>query len=96
MRFTKRRLRLTAIALAAAGATLVAWIGGVAAWAYVRTPQLVAQLERSGRLAIRPAALGAGRVHALLLVQDRRFYSHKGVDWGIGTTITQADVKALF
>jgi membrane carboxypeptidase/penicillin-binding protein len=85
-----------ALLLFAALAAMVIQFG----WAYLRTPQLVSQFERSTPPPLDPIQLGEVRLEWLLTVDDPTFYSHYGVDGrtrGAGyTTITQGIVKFLF
>jgi membrane peptidoglycan carboxypeptidase len=93
------RKRLISIALIVVGA-LMAWMGWVAAGAYVRAPEMVAVLERAGALPLSPSELPRNRLCALLAVDDPTFYKHQGIGLADGppghTTITQAIGKGLF
>jgi membrane carboxypeptidase/penicillin-binding protein len=70
------------------------------AWAYLATPEIVAQFEASTPLPLDPATFTQERRDWLLAVGDPTFYHHHGVDTrtrGAGyTTITQGLVKILF
>jgi membrane carboxypeptidase/penicillin-binding protein len=78
----------------------ITWIGWIALPAYIRTPTLLAALERDGAFAFSPSELPRARLCALLVVQDPTFYRHDGiglVDGPLGhTTLTQALGKGLF
>lgn len=74
----------------------LAWAGVTAVCAYLRAPQLVAQLD----LPFAPSELPKRRICALLAVQDPSFYRHQGIgllDGHLGhTTLTQSVCKGLY
>ena len=68
--------------------------------AFARTPAIVAQAERSGRLELDPGEFSEQRLQWLIKVQDPTFYHNHGVELrapGAGyTTIAQGLIKILF
>ena len=97
MRVMLRRAGMAALSVAMLA---VLCLAGVWAVAYYKAPRLVAELEKSGALSFDPATLPAARVCALLAVQDRTFFRHRGIGLLDGpplhTTMTQSICKGLY
>ncbi|MCM3872362.1 MAG: transglycosylase domain-containing protein [Pyrinomonadaceae bacterium] len=90
----KRRRIL--IALLVLAVFPLAWAAVTGVRAYLRAPQLVAELD----LPFAPSELSERRICALLAVQDPSFYRHQGIGLLDGhpghTTLTQAVCKGLY
>lgn len=84
------------IALLVLAVLTLAWAAVTAVSAYLRAPQLVAELD----LPFAPSELPKRRICALLTVQDPSFYRHQGIgllDGHLGhTTLTQGVCKGLY
>ncbi|PYX05384.1 MAG: hypothetical protein DMG85_15470 [Acidobacteria bacterium] len=95
-RFLRGILKVAALSVIAVVAAATIQFG----WAYLRTPQIVSQFERSTPLPFDPAQFSTVRCEWLLTVDDPTFYRHFGIDSktrGAGdTTINQGIVKFLF
>ncbi len=94
LRLTARR----AFGLLVAG--FVVWLGLMATQAWVRSPALVAELEKQGALELEATDLSDWQTCALIAIQDPEFHTH----WGVGlfhgrfghVTISQGVAKRLF
>jgi membrane carboxypeptidase/penicillin-binding protein len=94
---TIRYRRLVLIPVAVAGATVL-YAGLVVLRARANTPEIVRATKAAHPMELAIEDLTPDQVHALLVVQDPHFYSHRGWDFegGTRTTITQALAKGFY
>jgi len=96
--FFKRHKILTAVLLVIL--LPVIYFAFVGVKAYIDTPKIIAEINRSGRLTLKLEDFSESYLKALLAVEDPNFYHHNGIDMstpGTGyTTITQGLVKMYF
>jgi membrane carboxypeptidase/penicillin-binding protein len=95
MRTRYRRLVVIPAALVGAAAL---YAGIIVLRARAHTPEIVRATMAAHRIELAPEDLTPDQLHALLIVQDPHFFSHRGWDFAGGTmtTVTQSLAKGFY